>query len=86
MEKLKVKSCSTCKNNLSCQTQEFNGPCFGCSDWQPITVLSCPRSFSNEHTWDTSQYELGILTCLNCGLETTVFEARKARQIKDRGY
>jgi hypothetical protein len=83
---LKTKSCSTCNKNLSCQTQTENKPCFGCTDWEEVTVLSCPRSFSAEHVYDTSRYEEGKLSCLLCGLETTVTEARKAKLIKDRGF
>jgi hypothetical protein len=82
----KTKSCTTCQKNLSCKTQLENTPCFGCSEHEAITPLSCPRSFSNEHTWDTSHYEEGKLTCLNCGLETTVYLARQARQQRDKGF
>lgn len=53
---------------------------------ETITALSCPRSFSNEHVYDTSGYEQGKLTCLLCGLEVTVTEAREARKIRDGGY
>lgn len=86
METLKTKSCKTCNKNLSCKTQLENNPCFGCTDWEEVTALSCPRSFSKEHVYNTAQYEHGKLTCLLCGLETTVFEARKAHNIKERGY
>jgi hypothetical protein len=78
-----VKSCSTCNKNLNCKTQLENGPCFGCSEHEPVTALSCPRSLSNEHVYDTSRYAKGKLYCLLCGFETTVEEARKARKIRD---
>ena len=53
---------------------------------EAITPLSCPRSFSNEHVYDTSQYEQGKLKCELCGLETTVAEARKAHDQKEKGF
>lgn len=75
-----VKTCTTCDKNLNCQTQLNNYPCFGCSDWQKITVKSCPRSYSNEHVYNGSEYEHGFLTCELCGFRTTVIEVRQFRK------